>query len=354
MSRADAFAQTLHDRLAHHHNEYDEFVDDALEQGGLTWRGLGWHDPTPPDLAPGRSLAVVIAARNSAYSLPSVLDSLAGQQTAASVRVIVVDDASTDTTGDIAAAHPTVDIVHRLAERAGSGAARNAGTLLADGVEQLVYLDADMVLPPHVLAGFAARYHPKLVLVGFRHSVPYQLGPDGRPVLPGGEPDLMHDHRVRWEPPAGKPLFYSGLVLDTPIIGWPMLDTHDLRDLGNHRRYHDWDLPRMVVTALVAVPYEAVDRVRGFEPSFGAGWGCDDTYLGAKLIVDGCKVVPVRAARGWHIDPPDADTAWQAKFATAAANVARYRRLLQQPLPTGQLRNDPATARLLAEGTRLK
>ncbi|WP_026189937.1 glycosyltransferase family 2 protein, partial [Salinispora mooreana] len=78
------------------------------------------------------------------------------------------------------------------------------------------------------------------------------------------------------------------------MIGRPLDDTDEFRELGYGHRYHDWDLPRIVVTALVTVPYEAVMQVGGFEPSFAAGWGCDDTYLGARLIAAGYKVAPVR------------------------------------------------------------
>lgn len=348
-------ALTLRQLLTRRDNLYDPFIHQALTDSGLDERGIGWHDPTPADVGAGRRVAVVVPVRNAAYSLPSVLDALDAQRTAADVQITVIDDASTDNSAAIAADHPATDIVLRLPEKAGSGAARNVGTLLArPHVNQIVYLDADMVLPPHVLADLAARYHPRLVLVGFRHGVPYQPDPDGRPVLPGAEPSLTEDHRVLWRPPAGKRLFYTGLVLNDPLIGRPLDDTNEFRTLGYGHRYHDWDLPRMVVTALVAVPYEAVMQVGGFEPSFAAGWGCDDTYLGARLIAAGYKVAPVRPATGWHIDPPNAAAMWRAKFATAAANVTRYWTLLDQPLPARSLRNDPATGRLLAEGKRLK
>ena len=111
----------------------------------------------------------------------------------------------------------------------------------------------------------------------------------------------------------------------------------------------------MVVTALMAVPRRAVCDVGGFEPGFADGWGCDDTYLGALLIAAGCKVVPLRQVRGWHIDPPDADAAWQAKFATAKTNVDLYWQLLNQPAsPRRSLSRSRAAGWLLAEGSRIK
>jgi glycosyltransferase involved in cell wall biosynthesis len=344
-----AVTETLAERLTRRDNDYTSHVAQIV-----TTTGLGWHDRTPPEAAAGRSLSVVIPAHNNAYSLPTVLDALRRQQTHGRVEVIVVDDASTDDTAAIAAAHSVTSSVIALRRRSGSGAARNVGTIAARAAT-VVFLDADMVLPPHVLADLAVRAHPQLVLVGFRHNLPYQPDTTGRGLVPPGEPDLAADHRVIWRPPVGTRLFYTGLVLGRPIDGRPLDHTGEFLRLGNGRRYYDWDLPRMVVTALVAAPRAAVIAAGGFHPDFAHGWGCDDTYLGAVLIADGCKVVPLRQARGWHIDPPDAERCWRAKFATAADNVARYWRLLNQPADARHpLTASPDVARLLAEGRRLK
>ncbi|HEX8629680.1 MAG TPA: glycosyltransferase [Catenuloplanes sp.] len=301
-------------------------------------RGTGrdWHEPTPAFLGRSACLSVIIPAHNNEYSLPTVLDALAKQNTAAQVEVIVIDDASTDDTPAIIKAHPVVDAALRLPEQVGAATARNIGVYLAEG-DTLVFCDADMVLPEHVLADFAARAYTGAVLVGFRHDVAHHPGSDGRPIIPSGEPDLHADHRVRWTPPAQVPMFYSGQVYDTPFVGQPLDDTQDFVDLGHGRSYFDWDLPRMVVTALVAAPRAAVLDVGGFHPGFQvAGWGSEDTHLGAALIAHGCKVIPLRQARGWHLDPPDADTAWKAKLAGAAPRVALLRHLLTEPPPTGQ------------------
>ncbi|WP_433496789.1 glycosyltransferase family 2 protein [Sphaerimonospora sp. CA-214678] len=268
---------------------------------------------------------MVIPAFDVGYCLPAVLDALAAQTFAA--EVIVVDDASTDHTADIARAHPVVARVVRLPERLGAATARNIGTVATSG-NTIVFLDADMVLPPHVIADLAVRACDDVVLVGFRHNITYGAEP-----LPG-TPDLYADHRVRWRPPVGQPLMYSGLVLDRPIEGHPLDETRDLVDLGYGRMYYDWDLPRMVVTALMAAPRHAVIDIGGFDPEFGRlGWGMEDTHLGAKLIATGLYVVPVRQATGFHLDPPNADALWRTKLATWPATLHHYRSLLQAPMP---------------------
>ncbi|MEV7027543.1 glycosyltransferase, partial [Kitasatospora sp. NPDC093558] len=298
--------------------------------------GLGWHQPTPAGTSAGRHLSVVIPARNTAYALPAVLDALGAQQHAAELEVILVDDASTDATFDIARRHPAVTTVVRLAERRGSAAARNAGARLAQA-PTVLFVDADMVLPSHVFADVAARAADDAVLTGFRHNVAYQTAPHGGPLLPDGPPLLAADHRVTWTPPAGKVLPYSGITLAESLDGRPLDATDDFQNLGYGRFYYDWDLPRMVVTALLAVPREQLMYVGGFDEEFGAlGWGMEDTHLGAALIVAGCLVIPLRQAVGFHLDPPDAAAQWQAKLATWPATLARYRHLLSLPATSGQ------------------
>ncbi len=297
--------------------------------------GLGWHAPTPADVG-GASVSVVIPARNMAYCLPRVLDALHRQETRADVEVIVVDDASSDDTALLARSHPLCPTVVRLPDGQGAAAARNVGTALASGT-LILYLDGDMVLPAHALADVAARAETGLVLAGFRHNIRFTPDRDGHATIPTKPADLNADHRVRWTPPVGQRLPYSGITLHTPVNGRPLDATNEFRTLGHGARYYDWDLPRMVVTAAVAVPRTAMLDVGGLHPRFGqVGWGCDDTYLGAALIGAGLRVAPLRQLVGYHVDPPDADAVWTVKLASWPRTLALYNKLLDQAAPRGR------------------
>lgn len=321
-------AVTLRTLLQRQDNDYDPLVAAYEARHRRPW--------SLPVISGGsEELSVVIPARDSAYSLRHVLDALAASVVPA--EVIVVDDASSDGTAAIALRHPSKPTVVRLPSRQGSGAARNVGTLIASG-PTVCYVDADMVLPPWALAEHAAKVADGLIGLGLRHNIAYDPDPSGLAAVLAGDPDPERDHRVRWRAPAGR-LLYSGRTLDQPVEARPLDDTDDLRGLGCGRRLHDWDLPRMVVTALLSVRRDAVVAVGGFEPSFMHGWGCDDTFLGARLIAAGHKVAPLRHATGFHIDPPDPAAAWQAKLAVWPDNIARYWRLLDDPLPA-----DPAAS----------
>jgi GT2 family glycosyltransferase len=316
---------TLDDLLRCRDNDYTAAVASFERETGRPW-----HQPSDHALRPRRTLSVVIPARDCAYSIGPVLDALAASTVAGGFETVVVDDCSSDGTGALAANHPIRARVVRTYKRKGAGAARNIGTALAGG-ETVLYLDADMVVPLHVVNDLAARATDELVLVGFRHNVPFQR--DG--ALPDGLPDIERDHRVHWKAGPGR-LLYSGIDLDRSIEGRPLDHTHDFVHLGERRWYHDWDLPRVVVTAMAAAPRHAVIAAGGFEPEFSAGWGVEDTHLGAKLIAAGLKVVPVRQAAGFHIDPPDAPDVWRRKLAVWPRNLNLYRRLLAEPLPSGR------------------
>lgn len=299
--------------------------------------GIRWHEPTPSDLplAAARTVSVVIPAQNMGYCLPAALDALHAQYHREPFEVIVVDDASRDNTATIAATHPIVTRAVRLPQAMGGATARNVGTALARG-QTVLYLDADMVLPPHVITDIASRATNTSVLVGFRHNLPYEVHHGGAGVL-AQRPDLGADHRVVWRPPTGVQLPYSGITLHQPVDGRPLDHTHDFVELGHRRRYYDWDLPRMVVTALVAVPRTAVLEIGGFDAEFGRiGWGMEDTYLGACLIAAGLLVIPLRQAVGFHLDPPDAQVQWQRKLASWPATRARYWDLMSLPAPSGR------------------
>ena len=87
------------------------------------------------------SYSVVIPARNAERTLPRVLDALARQEPAPA-EVIVVDDASTDGTAEVARGRGAR--VVEPGERRFAGGARNAGWDAAAG-DLVVFLDADAV-----------------------------------------------------------------------------------------------------------------------------------------------------------------------------------------------------------------
>jgi glycosyltransferase involved in cell wall biosynthesis len=121
-------------------------------------------------------ISVVIPCFNSASTLERAVTSVAAQ-TLAPAEVIIVDDASTDGTADVARSlahdHPQLHlIVIELDANVGAGAARNAGWERASGT-WVAFLDADDAWHPEKLRiqhGIMTQ-HPGCVLGGHRYRV---------------------------------------------------------------------------------------------------------------------------------------------------------------------------------------
>ena len=116
--------------------------------------------------APVPVISVVVPAYNAAATLGDQLDALAAQETEDPFEVVVVDNASTDDTADVAASYagrlPGLRVV---AARSGRGVAyaRNAGVRAAAG-GLILFCDADdVVRPGWVVAMSAALQRDDLV-----------------------------------------------------------------------------------------------------------------------------------------------------------------------------------------------
>ena len=94
-------------------------------------------------------LDIIIPAYNAGRYLRECVDSVLGQKTKYSFRVLAIDDGSTDETPEIldeyAAQDSRVQVVHQ--DNRGHSGARNAGLRIADA-ELVMFLDSDDVLFP--------------------------------------------------------------------------------------------------------------------------------------------------------------------------------------------------------------
>ncbi|MBL8209414.1 MAG: glycosyltransferase family 2 protein [Bryobacterales bacterium] len=103
----------------------------------------------------GPALSVILPAYNAAADIAAALDGLT-RSSCQDFELFVVDDGSSDGTGELAAAHPLKPTVIRTAH-AGASRARNAGAAAARA-PILVFLDADVVAHPDTLARLAAAF----------------------------------------------------------------------------------------------------------------------------------------------------------------------------------------------------
>lgn len=125
------------------------------------------------------TVSCIIPVHNGAGFIAQAIESVLSQQ-GAELEVIVIDDGSTDGSGDVAAGFAGV-AVHRRPQ-GGVASARNAGLALATG-DYIAFLDADdLWLPGKLAAQLAAIGDADYAISNVRHV---RTGPDGH--LP---PDL--------------------------------------------------------------------------------------------------------------------------------------------------------------------
>ena len=235
------------------------FVASAVVTGRAQVRALVRVDPAP--LA--EPLLVVIPARNEAARIGATLRALLSEDARAGLRVLVVDDRSTDDTARVVAAVASADIAR--ADVAGAGAAGRvrilalsdeppAGTFgkpraLHAAVEdarargeltaRVMFLDADVVLAPGALGGMlrakaasgaaALSGVPRLVCAT---AVEQMLVPAFASVVTGRFlPTRVHD-------PARPDAFLNGqlVLVDTAALddagGWAAVSSTVLEDVA--------------------------------------------------------------------------------------------------------------------------
>jgi glycosyltransferase involved in cell wall biosynthesis len=230
---------------------------------------------TPPA---GRELAVDIIVTNYNYArfLPVALDS-ACRQTHPRVKVIAVDDGSTDVSRSVLARYADrVEVI--LKDRGGQASAVNAGVERCQG-DILLFLDADDVLRPFAAERVAAAFasDPKLAKVQFRMAVVDAAGRDTGTTKPSGH----------LQPPTG--------------------------DVSQAELAYPFDLPWLPGGG-TAFRTELLRRILPIPESDYPGWGADwylvhlAALLGTAAALDEvCADYRVHGSNGYELDRSDLD-----------------------------------------------
>ncbi len=206
-------------------------------------------------------LSVVIPTWNNREALRHALEAIVNQDLPADrYEIVILDDGSTDGTGEMVSAAPAaVEVRYHRQENRGRAAARNAGSRLARG-RLLFYLDSDIIARPDLLSRHVRHYE--------RHDGP--IGVQGR--------TLVHP--------------------DSKIT--PFMRTKELVPDLTLRRRRDLS-PYHIITRNLSIRAEDLWAVGGFDESF-PGYGWEDIELGLRLHARGVRFFYDRDALGYHYE----------------------------------------------------
>lgn len=239
--------------------------------------------------------SVIIATKDRAELLGGALASLRAQENGPECELVVVDNGSTDATKEVAERHGAL---YAYVAEPNRGKARNAGIARASG-DVIVFVDDDVVVPPHFLAAHAAAHQGEIF-----------------------------------------PLAVSG-----PIVNVPSAEHAPAPTAVNASN-------AFFVTCNVSVRASALRAVGGFDEAFDL-YGWEDTELGARLRAHGVRRHFAWDAYLWHIKPQTTESLEDAlgkalQKARMAARFVRKMPTARVKLATGAYGLNLLRARLLA------
>jgi len=297
-------------------------------------RGDGGHGEIP-------RVSVIVPARNEAHNLPALLDSLAALSPPAA-QIIVVDDHSTDGTGDLARQRgATVVTPPPLPEGwMGKPWACRAGAAAATG-ELLLFTDADTVHAPDSL-GRAVR-HLERETADLLSVIPTHIVRSGWERLQGVfQLLLLIACRAGGEQSAaGERRFSIGQYMLWRRAAYERVGGHDA---VSNRVAEDLAFARMVADSgghYSLLVRQDVMRVRMYPEGFGAfvrGWRRN--FREGIKSAGALATLEVVAIIGWLLGAPllgalsmaaghgTLAAAWAAMYGLAVVEVARHQRRL--------------------------
>ncbi|KZN64663.1 glycosyltransferase [Pseudoalteromonas luteoviolacea] len=226
----------------------------------------------------GTGISVIIPTYNRRALLKRTLDSLSNQVLdTKNYEVIIVDDGSSDGTGEMVAEYKSAASIHYLFqpdEGFQVSKARNKGLPRAN-FDVVLFLDCGMVAHPMLLSSHLETHNKanNLVLIGMSYGIE---------AVELSECDLIKSTMAENDISKAFELFSKN---------------HQLMDCrGRFFAEYDYDLalfnaPWVIFwTSCISVSRCEVARAGGFDENFCA-WGGEDVDLGYRLFHQGCKFV---------------------------------------------------------------
>jgi glycosyltransferase involved in cell wall biosynthesis len=278
-------------------------------------------------------VTVIIPCFNTEQTISRVLLAIASQALPHAVfeklEVILVDDQSQLPVSQVVIpnSYPFRIEILRLESNHGVSNARMLGVAHASG-DILIFLDSDVLPSRHYFADHIIRNQliSDAVFVSFKQNIdPQHEAVTDDLVRQGLErPDYSKDLRIHKIVSPTSVGNYKVTKEETVNI---LEDTGFFKAFPGSRNFGVYDLSTMIIGHNFTIRRQSVLKSSPFSKAF-QGWGMEDVYLGLRVILTGCYVIPVLSSGVYHLDHPPRSGSEQQKRKEYRRNTEMIEKIL--------------------------
>ena len=279
------------------------------------------------------SIIIPVYNQDVSYTLLSIQGQNLSKEEKSKLQVIIINDGSkNDVLNDINRVKDKLDYeveVISFGQNMGLSNARNVGYAISK-YDKILFMDSDIILSKDYIYDINIRMQviPNAIFTCMRKNIENTsdiLLEDN--LLKGIQTcSDFDDSRVVTK---GKE-YHIGC--DSSYIGEEISvldDTDYFKELSFGSQVEIYNISTVVAGHNMAVNRSIIKSEKPFNPRF-KGWGMEDAYFSAKLIAEGCYVIPVLSSCVYHINHPPRSGSNKQKNKEALTNYKLYNKLLDQ------------------------
>lgn len=326
--------KTLRNRLKKFSNNYSFYEDSFQKLTCIDISGVKFAAKNKDCFKP---VSIIIPCYNSNDTILKSLFSIQSQdltrEQKKSIDVVLVDDGSDEpvfkTVKKFLNEFDFQINVIRLEKNKGLSTARNIG-IFSSKYDHLILMDSDILLPKNYLLEHSIRNQllPNAVFVSLKKNINNNSEMADLQLIKSGleSPVIIDDLRISKSIKQNQlGIYTSPESADIEILN----DTDYFKDFGYGRTIGIFDLPAMVIGHNMSLRRKTLDKTKYFSNHF-TGWGMEDAYFGARLIANGCFVIPVLSSNVYHINHSPRSGSEGTKTREFKKNIDIYNMLLDQ------------------------
>lgn len=279
------------------------------------------------------SIIIPVYNQNVMYSLLAIQGQNLSKEEKQKLQVIIIDDGSKNNViKEVNSVKNKLDYEIQIVsfeKNMGLSSARNVGFAIAK-YDHVLFMDSDILLSKNYIYDMSIRLQmiPNAIFTCMRKNIDSTSKILKEKNLLKGVNTCtdFDDSRVFTK---GKE-YHMGC--DKSYIGeeFSILDDTDyFKELSFGSQVGIYNISTVVTGHNVALNKSLIKTSTPFSSEF-KGWGMEDAYFSAKLVADGCYVIPVLSSCVYHINHPPRSGSNEQKNKEAQNNYNKYNELLER------------------------